>query len=149
MKTAFLQPIFRFSNFLIFAVVVCGQVCGVRLGPVAVYPLHADDAQLGMQEVLLAVKAEIARQHVGNRACQRKQRDALPAEYLDGKADGRQRAVGAAAEQRNHAQRRAQLRRQTQQRRGHTAERRAGEEDRYDLAALEACAQGQRGEQHL
>ena len=54
MKTAFLQPIFRFSNFLIFAVVVCGQVCGVRLGPVAVYPLHADDAQLGMQEVLLA-----------------------------------------------------------------------------------------------
>ena len=112
-------------------------------------PLHAHNAQLGVQKVLLTVEAEIAGQHVRHRTGQRKQRNALPAEYFNRQADGRQRAVGATAEQRHHTQRRAQLRRQTQQRRSYTAERRPGEEDGHDLAALEPCTQGQRGEQHF
>ena len=113
------------------------------------YPLHTHNAQLGVQEVLLPVEAEIAGQHIGNRARQRKQRDALPAEYLDGQTDGRQRAVGAAAEQRHHTKRGPQLRRQTQQGRGNTAEGCPGEEDGHDFAALKASAQGQRGEEHF
>ena len=45
METAFPQ--------LIFAVIVCGKMLGVRLGPFAVYALHTNDPQLGVQKVLL------------------------------------------------------------------------------------------------
>ena len=90
METAFPQ--------LIFAVIVCGKMLGIRFGPFAVYALHTNDPQLGVQKVLLTVKAEITRQHVGNGTGQCKQGDALPAKDLDRQTDGRQRAVGAAAE---------------------------------------------------
>ena len=122
---------------------------GISLRPVAMHAPHAHHTQFGVQEVLLAVEAEIARQHVGNRAGKGKQRNILSAEYLDGKTDGCQRAVGAAAEQRYHAQRCAQLSGQTQQRCSHAAKRRPREEDRHDFAALEARTQSQRGEQHF
>ena len=71
---------------------------GIGLRPFAVYALHANNAQLGVQKVLLTVKAEITRQHVRHRTGQCKQGDALPAKDLDRQTDGRQRAVGATAE---------------------------------------------------
>ena len=85
METAFPQ--------LIFAVRIRAKMRAVRLGPFAVYALHTNDPQLGVQKVLLTVKAEITRQHVGNGTGQCKQRDALPAKDLDRQTDGRQRAV--------------------------------------------------------
>ena len=95
--------------------------------------------------MLLAVEAEVAGHHVGHRTGQREKFNILPAEHLDSQADGGQRAVGAAAEQRHHAQRRAQARGQPQQRGDRAAKRSTGEKDGYDLAALEPGTQRDAG----
>ena len=64
---------------------------------------------LSEDELLLAIEAVIAGEHIGGGADQRIVHDAAAAEYLHAQHDRSQRAVGDAAEEADHRQRRCRI----------------------------------------
>ena len=105
--------------------------------------------QLGIEDLLAAVEPEIARKHIGNAAREREIHELPRAEKLDAEDDRGDRAVDRAAEHAHEPERCGKPRRDAEQAAEHAAERCADEECRHDLAALEAAADGDGGEQQL
>jgi len=106
-------------------------------------------AQLRIDDLLTAVKAEIAGKHVGDAAGQSKVEEVVGAEQLDGESNGRHRAVDRPAKHGHQSHGGGKARRLAQQRSRHATERRADEEGGNHLAALETAAQRHGGEQQL
>ena len=106
-------------------------------------------SQLGIEDLLAAVEAEIAREHIGDAAREREIHELPRAEELDAQHHRRDRTVDRAAEHAHEPERRGKPRRDAEQTAEHAAERCADEKCRHDLAALEAAADGDGGEQQL
>ena len=105
--------------------------------------------RLGIHDPLRVIQAVVAREHVAHRNGGQVIRHAGKAEELKGNEQRGNRAICHAAEHADHAHRCRQRCIKTEQRRNHAAQRRADGQRRHNLAALEACADGQRGEDHL
>ena len=104
---------------------------------------------LGVNNLLTAVKAEVAREHVRYAAGKREVQQFARAEQLDRQDDRRYRAVYRAAEHRDERDRRRELRRYAKQRPDRAAEDRTDEHRRHYLAALKAETYGNGGESYL
>ena len=105
--------------------------------------------ELGIKDLLTAVEPEVAREHVGDAARERKVHELPRAEELDAQHHRRDRAVDRAAEHAHEPERRGKSGRDAEQPAEHAAERGADEKRRHDLAALEPAADGDGGEQQL
>ena len=105
--------------------------------------------QLGIQDGLAGIKAIVAGEHVADAAGQSEVQKAAVAEQLHRQKDGGHRAVDGAAEHGHQSQCRREAGGDAQQGPHHTAEGGSHEEGGHHLAALEAGAQRNGGEQQL
>ena len=104
---------------------------------------------LAEADLLRTVDTVISREQIGDRDREDEVRRGVKAEHLERDEQRGERAVRHAAEYAGHADRGAERRVHAGEAADHVSEGRTDEERRHDLAALEAAAEGHRGEQNL
>ena len=100
-------------------------------------------------DLLRTIDTVVSRKQIGDRDREDEVRRCVEAEHLKRDEQRSERAVRHAAEDAGHADRGAERRVHTGKEADHVPEGRADEERRHDLTALEAAAEGHRGEQNL